>query len=105
MDRSQPKKTNTPETNHTKGFTLVELAVVVAVIALLVGSMLIPLATQVEQRNISQTQKQWKRSKKLSSDMPWSTVGSRGRRPPRTMVRNGRTHAVTHASAPAWFRG
>jgi len=58
MDRSQPKKTNTPEKNHTKGFTLVELAVVVAVIALLVGSMLIPLTTQVEQRNISQTQKQ-----------------------------------------------
>jgi prepilin-type N-terminal cleavage/methylation domain-containing protein len=52
MDRSQPKK------NNTKGFTLVELAVVVAVIALLLGSLLVPLTIQVEQRNISQTHKQ-----------------------------------------------
>jgi prepilin-type N-terminal cleavage/methylation domain-containing protein len=40
------------------GFTLVELAVVVAVIALLLGSLLIPLTTQVEQRNVSQTDQQ-----------------------------------------------
>jgi prepilin-type N-terminal cleavage/methylation domain-containing protein len=37
------------------GFTLVELAVVVAVIALLLGSLLVPLTTQVEQRNVAQT--------------------------------------------------
>ena len=40
------------------GFTLVELAVVVAVIALLLGSLLVPLTTQVEQRNVAQTDKQ-----------------------------------------------
>jgi type II secretory pathway pseudopilin PulG len=39
------------------GFTLVELAVVVLVVTLLLGSLLIPLATQVEQRNVSETQK------------------------------------------------
>jgi prepilin-type N-terminal cleavage/methylation domain-containing protein len=44
--------------NNKKGFTLVELAIVVAVIALLLGTLLVPLSTQVAQRNISQTQKQ-----------------------------------------------
>src|SRR5258708_2672273 len=39
------------------GFTLVEIAIALFVIALLVGSMLVPLATQVEQRKISETQK------------------------------------------------
>jgi len=37
------------------GFTLVELAIVVAVIALLLGSLLVPLTTQVEQRNVADT--------------------------------------------------
>ena len=49
--------------NHTMralksdGFTLVELAVVVAVIALMLGSLLVPLTSQVEQRNVSQTER------------------------------------------------
>jgi prepilin-type N-terminal cleavage/methylation domain-containing protein len=40
-----------------RGFTLLELSVVVLVITLLLGSLLIPLATQVEQRNMSETHK------------------------------------------------
>ncbi len=39
------------------GFTLVELAISIFIIALLLGSILVPLATQVEQRQISETQK------------------------------------------------
>jgi len=39
------------------GFTLVEMAVAVFIIALLLGSILVPLTTQVEQRKISDTQK------------------------------------------------
>lgn len=39
------------------GFTLVEIAVAVFVIALLLGSFLVPLTTQVEQRQISDTEK------------------------------------------------
>lgn len=39
------------------GFTLIELAVALFIIALLLGSILVPLATQIEQRQISETQK------------------------------------------------
>ena len=39
------------------GFTLIELAIAMFIIALLLGSILVPLATQVEQRQISETQK------------------------------------------------
>lgn len=40
-----------------RGFTLIELAVSLFIIALLLGSILVPLTTQVEQRQISETQK------------------------------------------------
>jgi prepilin-type N-terminal cleavage/methylation domain-containing protein len=46
------------------GFTLIELAVVVAVIALLMGSLLVPLATQVEQRNVAQTDTQLQQARR-----------------------------------------
>ncbi len=39
------------------GFTLIEMAVAVFVIALLLGSILVPLTTQVEQKQVSDTQK------------------------------------------------
>jgi prepilin-type N-terminal cleavage/methylation domain-containing protein len=40
-----------------RGFSLIEMAVVLFVITLLIGSLLVPLSTQVEQRQISDTQK------------------------------------------------
>jgi len=40
-----------------RGFTLIELAIALFVIALLLGSLLVPLATQVEQRQIAETEK------------------------------------------------
>ena len=39
------------------GFTLVELAVAIFIISLILGSILVPLTTQIEQRQISDTQK------------------------------------------------
>jgi len=39
------------------GFTLVEIAVAIFIIAILLGSILVPLTTQVEQRQVSETQK------------------------------------------------
>lgn len=40
-----------------RGFTLIEMAVAVLVLTLLLGSILVPLATQVEQRKVSDTRK------------------------------------------------
>jgi len=40
-----------------RGFSLIELAVVLFIIALLLGSILVPLQTQVESRNYDQTQR------------------------------------------------
>ncbi len=40
-----------------RGFTLIEMAVVIAVIALLLSSILVPLATQVEERRIADTRR------------------------------------------------
>jgi prepilin-type N-terminal cleavage/methylation domain-containing protein len=41
-----------------RGFTLVELAIALAVIALLLGMMIVPLNTQVDQQRINDTQRQ-----------------------------------------------
>jgi len=43
---------------RARGFTLVELAVALAVIALLLGMLVVPLNTQVDQNRINETQKQ-----------------------------------------------
>lgn len=43
--------------NQSKGFSLIELAIAIFVIALLLGGILVPLSTQVEQRKNSETQK------------------------------------------------
>lgn len=40
-----------------RGFTLVEIAIAVFIIAILLGSILVPLTTQVEQRQVSESQK------------------------------------------------
>ena len=42
---------------EASGFTLIELAIVLFILTLMLSGLLIPLATQVDQRNISDTQK------------------------------------------------
>lgn len=43
--------------SQSRGFTLIEIAVAMFIIVLLLGSILVPLTTQVEQRQLSDTQK------------------------------------------------
>jgi|CXWL01.1.fsa_nt_gi type II secretory pathway pseudopilin PulG len=43
--------------NNEMGFSLIELAVVMFIVVLLLGSLLVPLTTQVEQRKVTETQK------------------------------------------------
>lgn len=47
-----------PPSKNTRGFSLIELAVAIVVIALLLGSLLVPLSTQVDQRRYAETQTQ-----------------------------------------------
>lgn len=43
--------------NQQNGFTLIEMAMVLMIIGLLLGGLLVPLSVQMEQRNITDTQK------------------------------------------------
>ena len=42
---------------RARGFTLIELAIALFVVALVLGSLLVPLGTQIEQRQIAETEK------------------------------------------------
>jgi prepilin-type N-terminal cleavage/methylation domain-containing protein len=48
---------SSPSPERARGFTLVEVAIAVFIITLLLGSILVPLHTQVEQRQVAETQK------------------------------------------------
>lgn len=44
------------QNKQPSGFTLIEMAITLLIVTLLLGGLLIPLATQVEQKNITETQ-------------------------------------------------
>lgn len=75
-----------PRLTFTRGFTLTELAVVVAIIALLIGGMLMPLLAQDDVRRSQQTQKQLKEA----VDALIGHAAANGRLPcPATAASNG----------------
>lgn len=90
---------------RARGFTLIEMAVVVAVIALLLGSLLVPLATQVEERRISDV-------RRVLEDAKEALIGyviANGRLPcPATATSNGVENPVGGGAcinADGIFRG
>ena len=50
-------------TSRNKGFTLVEIAIVLVVVGLLIAAFLIPLSSQIDQRNYGETKKQLEEAK------------------------------------------
>ncbi len=72
--------------NRITGFTLIEMAIVLLVVTLLLGGLLVPLSTQLEQRKTSETQK-------LLQDAKEALIGfaiSNGRLPcPASATSNG----------------
>lgn len=81
---------------RTAGFTLIELAVVLLILTLLLSSLLVPLSTQVDQSNISTTQK-------TLEDIKEALVGfamANGRLPrPAVSATNGAERAVCGSDA------
>jgi prepilin-type N-terminal cleavage/methylation domain-containing protein len=84
-----------PTSRRERGFTLVELAVVVLVVGLLIGSLLVPLSTQVDQRNAAETQRRLE-------DAREALIGfavANGRFPcPATSTSNGQESFCTNAN-------
>jgi len=71
---------------YERGFTLTELAVVLAIVGLLLGSMMLTFSAQVEQRNFAETQRRLDAAKELL--LAFAVV--RGRLPcPATTTSNG----------------
>lgn len=71
---------------RARGFTLTELAVVLAIVGLLLGSMMLTFSAQVEQRNFAETQRRLNEARELL--LAFAMV--RGRLPcPATVTSNG----------------
>lgn len=66
-----------PDVPGTEGFTLVEMAVVLVVVSLVLGSLLVPLASQVEQRKIQGTEQVLEQAR----DAVLAFAAARGRLP------------------------
>ena len=58
MDQCRKYPPQTSKPSGSRGFSLIELAVVLLVITLLLGGLLVPLGAQVDQRQYAETEKQ-----------------------------------------------
>lgn len=76
------------------GFTLIEMAVVLVVVALVLGSLLVPLASQVEQRRIDGTAQTLEQAR----DALLAFAAARGRLPCPAGNANGQETLITNAA-------
>jgi prepilin-type N-terminal cleavage/methylation domain-containing protein len=75
--------------NRQRGFTLIEMAVALFIIALLLGSLLVPLTTQVESRNYAETQRMLEQAREALVGF----AAANGRLPcPASATSNGAEH-------------
>jgi prepilin-type N-terminal cleavage/methylation domain-containing protein len=81
-------------TASVRGFTLTELAVVVAIVGLLLGSLMFTLTAQVEQRALEETDRRLKEARELL--LGFTVVN--GRLPCPATVDNGGTEAIATAA-------
>ncbi len=82
--------------NNVRGFSLVEIAVVLVIIAILITAVGIPLATQIDQQRVSDTQKQLK----TIEEALYGFMMSNGRLPcPATLTSMGRESFCTNSNA------
>ncbi|MET0217654.1 MAG: prepilin-type N-terminal cleavage/methylation domain-containing protein [Burkholderiales bacterium] len=84
-----------PHPLAARGFTLVEMAVVLVVVALVLGSLLVPLASQVEQRRIDNTAQTLEQAR----DALLAFAAARGRLPCPAGTANGQEVLTTNAAA------
>lgn len=49
-----------------RGFSLIELAIVLVIVTLLIGGLAVPLTAQIQARRIAETKKPWKKHARLS---------------------------------------
>ena len=87
---------------RSRGFSLVELAVVMAIVALLLGSLIYTLSAQTEQRNFEET----RRRLDLARDLVLAFAVVKGRLPcPATSTSLGAESPSTGSSCTTYFGG
>lgn len=94
---SSPSRANLSPT-HVNGFSLVEIAVVLVILTILLSIVVVPIATQVEQRRVDETQKFLESAK----DALYGFAAANGRLPcPATATSAGQESFCTNASPAA----
>jgi prepilin-type N-terminal cleavage/methylation domain-containing protein len=94
MHSTSAPRCNRPFAAGAHGFTLIEMAVVLVVVSLLLGSLLVPLASQVEQRKIETTE----RTLDQAREALLAFAAARGRLPCPAGTAGGREALTTSAA-------
>lgn len=87
---------------NANGFTLVEMAIVLVIVGLLLGGLLMPLTTQIEQKKISETDKYLEQVKEALLGF----AAANGRLPcPATAASNGQEFPAGGGNCTTYYNG